>query len=736
MAHRTLMGNAMITGSAVQLTSSSGGYVNLPGGLVSGASATTIESWVTFGANGSWARLFDFGNISGVNGANYLFFTPHTSVTTSRISVSTTAATQDFDIGGVLDNQTVHLVCIYDPTNGYSAVYANGVKQSELSHTLPQSISICSAWSFLGRSLFSADSWLNASIDEFRIYDDRLTPQEITANLSAGPNVLPSLTPSLVLTNLSGNSVPITDPSTRLRVSAALFNSGTQSTPAVTWSQISRPGTVTFANASAVDTTALFSGNGAYTLQCAAVTSSNTYSTQLNVMVNPPADSALALWLKLNEDVNATTAADSSGNGNTGTVSGGLTWQPAGGVVAGTMLLNGSNGYIDVPDSNSLDVSNAFTLAFWVRANSLNTVGLVSKRNSNTSNNAFTTYFTSNGRLNVDIDTNNNRFASNTVFSTGKWYHVALVFDGSLAAAQRATLYVNGVLDKVATESSATIANYSSSLKLGLRHTGDTRWFNGNLDDVRLYRRALNPAEISAIASAGFTSFVSPGSAPATLDGVAANLIGRATNELSGTFATSWSKVSGTGTATFSNAATPTTQVTFSQAGTYVLRLTATNSAGEIFNDLSINVSPNPNVYSDWIGSTYPGIVNQSIVGAQADPNNDGLSNLLEWALGLDPTKNDAIPWSSGHNGLPIQSWLNTGGNDYLCLQVRRPIGRIGITYSAQATDDLTKTTWDAAVQVGAPTANGDGSETVIFQDPVRRNQSIHRFMRLKVTQP
>ncbi len=78
MAHGQLMGNAIVTNNALQLTATSGSYLNLPGGLVSGSSATTIEFWATFGANNSWARVFDFGNIVNGLGSQYLFFTPHT----------------------------------------------------------------------------------------------------------------------------------------------------------------------------------------------------------------------------------------------------------------------------------------------------------------------------------------------------------------------------------------------------------------------------------------------------------------------------------------------------------------------------------------------------------------------------------------------------------------------------------------------------------------------------------
>jgi hypothetical protein len=55
---------------------------------------------------------------------------------------------------------------------------------------LPPLAGVSTAWSFLGRSLFSADPYLNATIDEFRIYDGRLTPAEIATDYTFGPDAL------------------------------------------------------------------------------------------------------------------------------------------------------------------------------------------------------------------------------------------------------------------------------------------------------------------------------------------------------------------------------------------------------------------------------------------------------------------------------------------------------------------------------------------------------------------
>jgi hypothetical protein len=200
MAHGTLIGNAIVTNNALKLTGTSGGYVNLPGGLVSGSAALTVEFWATFGVNANWARVFDFGNINGSSGQNFVFYSPHTSASGQRFGISTAAATVNFDPAGTLDNRTVHVVCIMDPTNSYCAIYTNAVLQSAVTNALPALTGVSTAWSFIGRSLFSADGWLNATIDEFRIYDGRLTPQEIATDYKFGPDAL-ALPVTLVQSN-------------------------------------------------------------------------------------------------------------------------------------------------------------------------------------------------------------------------------------------------------------------------------------------------------------------------------------------------------------------------------------------------------------------------------------------------------------------------------------------------------------------------------------------------------
>jgi hypothetical protein len=213
VAHGTLMGNAIVTNNALKLTGVSNDYARLPGGLVSGCAAVTLEFWATFGTNGNWARVFDFGTTTtpGTSGQQFLFFTPHTSSGSHRLGISAGGTVFDLDSPGTLDGRTVHVACIVDPANSYCAMYTNGVLDRAQTTALPALSTISPVLSYVGRSLFTNDAWLNATIAEFRIYDGRLTPEEIAANTAAGPDAL-ALPIQLAVSN-SASDLALTWPS-------------------------------------------------------------------------------------------------------------------------------------------------------------------------------------------------------------------------------------------------------------------------------------------------------------------------------------------------------------------------------------------------------------------------------------------------------------------------------------------------------------------------------------------
>src|SRR5262249_34392597 len=251
-------------------------------------------------------------------------------------------------------------------------------------------------------------------------------------------------------------------------------------------------------------------------------------------------------------------------------------------------------------------------------------------------------------------------------------------------------------------------------------------------DDVRFYRRALNSSEILTLAAQNYGPSVTAGPASPATNGVAVSLNGLVLDDgKGGPLTAHWSKVTGPGNAAFANSNRVRTTVSFNHVGAYLLRLSASDTQMEMSSDLAVNVSPNPNIYEDWITLNFPGITDPAIVGILADPDNDRAQNLLEFALGMNPNAPDAYPYALHQPGLPIGQIRSIFGTNYLSLLAKRPIGRIGINYASEVSNDLL--TWTPGVQDGVPFNNGDGTETVIFRDPLPLSESSRRFIRLKV---
>ncbi|TAE77927.1 MAG: glycosyl hydrolase family protein [Verrucomicrobia bacterium] len=368
-------------------------------------------------------------------------------------------------------------------------------------------------------------------------------------------------------------------------------------TPTLAWSMVSGPGSVSFVDPNLATTSATFSATGSYVLRLTATTAAGSGSADLTVHVAsaPVPDASLVLHLKLDES-SGTIASDSSGSANHGTATGGFAWQPASGAITGAADFNGTDSYFAVPDSASLDNTAAFTLSYWFRAETLgNNTGLVAKRVGPSDNNSYGFFLGLDGKLSVDVNSSNNRFTSNTTFNSGRWYHIALVFDGSLAEAQRAKLYVNGALDTTAAETSSSVPNHASQLYVGVLAPGSAV-FDGLIDEVRFHRRALSGTEVAALESAtdNFAPTVATGPAPAAIPGIAANLTGSAGIDAGPSPTVVWSKVGGPGNAIFANPSSASTTVTFDQAGTYLLRLTASSPGAQTSADLSVTAAYPP----------------------------------------------------------------------------------------------------------------------------------------------
>src|ERR1041385_979483 len=202
-AHGVPHGNAGLTGTAVILDGSGGAgstagtYVELPPNLLLGYSSIAFEVWYTDtdtgNANG-WARIFDFSSST----ANYLFLTPMVgnnapaypyTMRTAFLLAGQTGGEEQINIPRPSLNAEHHVVWTIDAATLKGRLYVDGVLQLERNGTRqPRDLGPTSN-DWLGRSPFG-DPLFIGTIDEFRIYNGIITPQQVYLDYLTGPDVI------------------------------------------------------------------------------------------------------------------------------------------------------------------------------------------------------------------------------------------------------------------------------------------------------------------------------------------------------------------------------------------------------------------------------------------------------------------------------------------------------------------------------------------------------------------
>lgn len=189
-----------------------------------------------------------------------------------------------------------------------------------------------------------------------------------------------------------------------------------------------------------------------------------------------------------------TSAADSSGQNNAGTLSG-ATWTTAG--KFGNALSFDGNDMVNIPDAASLDLTNGMTLSAWVYPTAQSPWGTVILKEA-TNNLAYALYARESAATAagyVRIGSSDRRAGSASALALNTWTHIASTYDGA-----NLRFYVNGVQ----TGTLAVTGNMSATT-LPLRIGGNTIWgeyFTGRIDEVRVFNRALNATELQSMMNA------------------------------------------------------------------------------------------------------------------------------------------------------------------------------------------------------------------------------------------
>jgi len=211
----------------------------------------------------------------------------------------------------------------------------------------------------------------------------------------------------------------------------------------------------------------------------------------------PLDDTGLVGYWKLDEGAGVT-AVDSSGNGNHGT----LEFATYGAGRYGTSVQG--DGWDDCVDLGDVMPAGAYTKMGWMKreAGNSNNVFLGGDTNPGETHIMWAPFWGGyNFKLAAGHNGVNNIVISPAILDESTWYFVALTFDPAVAAGEL-VLYINGTqVDRaigVPTQADSTVTWMG-------RANGVGRTFSGNIDDVRLYSRALTYTEISDYWNETFT---------------------------------------------------------------------------------------------------------------------------------------------------------------------------------------------------------------------------------------
>ncbi|UCE39293.1 MAG: LamG domain-containing protein [Thermoplasmata archaeon] len=198
------------------------------------------------------------------------------------------------------------------------------------------------------------------------------------------------------------------------------------------------------------------------------------------------------------DDASDNIATDSSSNNNHGILlPSGPTWTT--GIVDDALSFDGVDDYVKTPN---LGLTGSFSAEFWFKPDSFPPYGQYSEMILSDIWDDETSTWSSDGfyigfrkweptQLTFQIRTNLNHITSSTTLSSGQWYHAAFTHDADTTISK---IYINGVED--ASGSGGNFVDSTLPLKIGADQLFLPHYFDGDLDEVAIWDKALTSDEV------------------------------------------------------------------------------------------------------------------------------------------------------------------------------------------------------------------------------------------------
>jgi hypothetical protein len=202
--------------------------------------------------------------------------------------------------------------------------------------------------------------------------------------------------------------------------------------------------------------------------------------------------SGLVGWWKFDEG-SGPVAHDSSGKGNDGTLNGPVKWTEDG-KIGGALAFTGPYNFVLVPNAPSLNPTNAITIAAWINPSWTGNNRILQKSTEG-SDNQYRLLKEGGNNIRFHIPPAPNFEVTGKLPPNGEWTHLAATYDGSMIR-----VYFNGtVVGQTAFSGKMDVSD--GPLFIGSKWSqapaGDE--YNGIMDDVRIYNRALSASELQVL---------------------------------------------------------------------------------------------------------------------------------------------------------------------------------------------------------------------------------------------
>src|SRR5438270_3626579 len=184
-------------------------------------------------------------------------------------------------------------------------------------------------------------------------------------------------------------------------------------------------------------------------------------------------------------------------SGNTGLLKNGAGFATA--EVSQGFSLDGTDDYVEIADNPTVSLTGPFTIDAWIKTNDNTSEHAIVEKYDGGGTNGYFFRLTSLGQLTLGVCDGSgcSAVSGSTQVTTGTFHHVVGVFDGSSL-----NVYLDGNLDG-GPNGSVAPTDGTNPLTIGARGGSVGNFFNGIIDEVEIFTRALSADEIQSLYDAG-----------------------------------------------------------------------------------------------------------------------------------------------------------------------------------------------------------------------------------------